>query len=957
MILRALLLAPAILIPGALPANDPPAAPILNLETGMHTAAIRHISVDAAGRLLLTASADKTARLWDIATGEQIRILRPPQGEDSEGKLDACALSPDGHLAALGGRTGFQWDKSGSIYLFDPANGQCLRRIQGLPTPVMQLSFSSDATRLVACLMGHQGIRVFNPADGRELARDTNYGDGSFGCDFDRAGRLATSCWDGQIRLYGPDGRLLAKARAPRGQHPMGVRFSPDGGRLAVGYEDVSHVDVLSVPDLQVPFQPEDGPGIWKMMSVAWSSDGATLFAGGGLSYQPATPVRSWAEGGHGPARDQDVGATNNIMDLAPLPKGGLLWASYRPSWGRMGADVHQPANADFFRMSPLLRTAIAFGLDRTGTRLAFRYVMEGRTFCFDLPNRRLAPGEGQDLSAPNTQSLNIRWKYTEAPTLAGKTLALWPHDRSRCLAISADQSRFVLGTEMALRCFDARGNQLWTRSQASVAEAVNLSGDGRLAIVIGQDGSIRWHRLSDGGELLALFPHADQKRWVLWTPSGYYDCSPGAEDLIGWHVNRGKDQAADFFPASRFRATFYRPDIIDRVLETLDEAGAVAAANAALRGRVASATIEQSMPPVVTILSPVFGASFNQGTLRVQASVRQPNGKAIDNVWAAVDGRRVESRGLRPQQDASGTEPAYLLDLPMPPRDCTISIIAQSGSAISEAANLRLHWAGALPAPAGETSKGFAAQPKLYVLAVGISKYQQSDLALDYPAKDARDFAAAMGRQKDRLYRDVQVKLLTDAGASRDAVLEGLEWLERQATARDVAMLFLAGHGINDPSGQYFFLPYNADPARIRSTMVPDSEFQTTLSRLPGKALLFLDSCHSGDVLKVKTRGAAESARFVNELASSENGVVVFTASTGRQASQEAPEWGNGAFTKALVEGLSGQADFQKTGRVTVNMLDLYVSERVKELTQGSQAPTTVKPGTVPDFPIAMTH
>jgi hypothetical protein len=49
------------------------------------------------------------------------------------------------------------------------------------------------------------------------------------------------------------------------------------------------------------------------------------------------------------------------------------------------------------------------------------------------------------------------------------------------------------------------------------------------------------------------------------------------------------------------------------------------------------------------------------------------------------------------------------------------------------------------------------------------------------------------------------------------------------------------------------------------------------------------------------------------------------------------------------------GKADYSASGRITVNMLDLYVSERVKELTQGEQNPTTVKPPNVPDFPVVL--
>jgi len=91
-----------------------------------------------------------------------------------------------------------------------------------------------------------------------------------------------------------------------------------------------------------------------------------------------------------------------------------------------------------------------------------------------------------------------------------------------------------------------------------------------------------------------------------------------------------------------------------------------------------------------------------------------------------------------------------------------------------------------------------------------------------------------------------------------------------------------------------------------------------------------------------------------INELASAENGVVVFSSSTGRQLSYEDPAWGNGAFTKALVEGLDGGANYQKTGRITHTMLNLYISERVKTLTGGKQTPVTQAAGGVPDYPVA---
>lgn len=97
-------------------AAQPPPQPTLRLETGMHTAQIGRIGVDRAGRILVTASQDKTARVWDIATGKLRRVLRVPIGTGDEGKLFAVALSPDGSTAAVGGWTSADGLKT-DIYL------------------------------------------------------------------------------------------------------------------------------------------------------------------------------------------------------------------------------------------------------------------------------------------------------------------------------------------------------------------------------------------------------------------------------------------------------------------------------------------------------------------------------------------------------------------------------------------------------------------------------------------------------------------------------------------------------------------------------------------------------------------------------------------------------------------------------------------------------------------------
>lgn len=551
-------------------------------------------------------------------------------------------------------------------------------------------------------------------------------------------------------------------------------------------------------------------------------------------------------------------------------------------------------------------------------------------------------------------------WENNAAPKFNKSPLALEPNEISRSLVIAPNSTAFLLGTDSYLRCYNRSGKALWKTPAPKSAWGVNISGDGEVALGAFGDGTIRWFRMTDGKELLAFLPHPDGKRWVVWTPSGYYDCSPGGESLIGWQIKRGVG-VADFYPASAFRAVFYRPDVVSLVLRARSEADGIGLANDLKElNKLPVAKIEELLPPVLTIVAPASGAGVSTGTIRVRYTVRSPANAPVQAVRALIDGRPAENnRAWVPAKAAStAKEASGEISVNVPERDCEVSLVATNKNAASAPVTLRVRWAGAVPANnTGEKQEVFVIKPKLYVLAVGVSKYAAPGHDLEYAAKDARDFCAAMQKQSGGLYREVVVKTLTDSGAKQADVLDGLEWVQRETTAKDIAMVFFSGHGENDPDGDYHFLTHDFDDVHWKRTAVSFAQIQATLKNIKGKTLFFVDSCHSGNVLgTARARGSApDIVRVVNELASAENGVVVFAASTGKQFALEDKEWNNGAFTKALLEAVGGGADYGKTGRITINMIDLYISERVKELTKGKQTPTTTKPATVADYPVAV--
>ncbi len=115
------------------------------------------------------------------------------------------------------------------------------------------------------------------------------------------------------------------------------------------------------------------------------------------------------------------------------------------------------------------------------------------------------------------------------SPKLSGRALALQRNERAHSLAIARDAKRFFLGSGYALTAFDDAGTKKWRRLNQNEVWAVNASRDGRVVVAAYGDGAIRWHRADDGRELLALQVLPNKTDWVLWTPEGFYEATPGA--------------------------------------------------------------------------------------------------------------------------------------------------------------------------------------------------------------------------------------------------------------------------------------------------------------------------------------------------------------------------------------------------------------------------------------------
>jgi uncharacterized caspase-like protein len=356
-------------------------------------------------------------------------------------------------------------------------------------------------------------------------------------------------------------------------------------------------------------------------------------------------------------------------------------------------------------------------------------------------------------------------------------------------------------------------------------------------------------------------------------------------------------------------------------------------------------------------ILSPTTGAGVGEQMLNVEYAYDPSIFGQSPEVELKVDGldatatRGMRVKGSAPQASAADEAPTTLTEvkpLRIPARDCEIQVVVTALDGSKHTASVRVKWSGSTVAAPQEGG--------LFILAIGVSEYQDDTITrLQLPAKDAKDFAAFAAMQEGGYYTKAEVRTLLNGEATRDAIYDALDWIRGSVTENDTAMIFLAGHGIGD-GGQFFFVPHDADDEKIRRSCFPFSELQDTATGLSGRAIVFLDACHSGGVGGGGSVSTAISAVLAGwQKAQSNKGAVIFASSTGDQVSFEKLEWMNGAFTKALLEGLKGEAHPEKAGPISIALLESYVARRVKELTSEQQTPTTTRSMDLTDFDFAL--
>ena len=249
-------------------------------------------------------------------------------------------------------------------------------------------------------------------------------------------------------------------------------------------------------------------------------------------------------------------------------------------------------------------------------------------------------------------------------------------------------------------------------------------------------------------------------------------------------------------------------------------------------------------------------------------------------------------------------------------------------------------------------------------------SSYRDASLRLKYASKDVKDLEGLFAGMKSR-YKKIKVKTYLDEEVTPAAIKNAKAFL-KDATIDDTLVLFIAGHGVHDDAGEYYFVTHGTNINDLPNTATAFEAMEDLLHGIaPRQKLFLMDTCESGELdegveattlaaaasVGIRSRGIArtgrvreghqarvvtQKGRFIYNDLLRRSGAIVFSSSRGGEYSYESDEVKNGFFTNELIKALkTGAADKNGDGIVSVDELRDYVSAAVAAKTHDLQHPT----------------
>jgi WD40 repeat protein len=520
-----------------------------------HRAAVQSAVFSADGKRIFTGSHDHTFKIWDADTGKEISTL----WGNSRGDVAVLAVSPDGGKILTGGNL---------ATVRDSVNGTPLFTLPHQDGTVRTAAFSANGERIVTGSFGKK-VTIWDAATGRELSTFTNHVDQITSVAFSPdAGRVVSSSINDRTAKVWEAGsaRELLSLTEHR-EYIDSVAFSPDGQRIVTGsldstvkvWEAATGKEVFTIKGHAAPID-----------AVAFSPDGRHIITGCGEDSDEEHTVKIW-DGSETRETLKLVTHGNGVSSVAFSPDGQRIitgiWGAAPKVWDLTSGNEFTlvgHTNVACVAISRDSQRVVTGAVDHTakvwdatnGNAILTltNFNAEVRAVAFSSDGRRIAAGSGDGVVKVFESGHGTQILTPSGDRMTGNALAFSPDDR-RIVAGYVDGRIRIWDANSTRELRTFRGHNKWIVSLV-------FSPDGKRFVTGGGDRVAKvWDAFSF--ELLVTLEGQSDQVWALaYSPDGRRIATGGTDGIIKlWNAVSGEELLSLRGHSHAIRSIAFSPD------------------------------------------------------------------------------------------------------------------------------------------------------------------------------------------------------------------------------------------------------------------------------------------------------------------------------------------------------------------------------------------------------------